>query len=472
MAEIYNPDRLKQTESFRNGGPAVLTPTPKVTAMAPNAGEFSALPRPAIVPQVKYTQPAGTPVAPPVDTPSILNAKLDPANSLDRPETFLDRRYNGAIERPVRLNPLRGAAPDQPERVVNSNTTPVIAMKTRDLVARGSIASPVAASPVTSSVVSGPMVGPVQRKTGVVINGAIQPHGDLVDPVVAGNWNKQLAEDAYINKNPNSGVVFGASSNVPGTLAFDPGLGGVGAATTNEAISAIIGPNYADGKRAYDEAGIAAAKADPARQVHFVPRGPETRESAISGRFVRAPSMAERVAQVANQGAIDLAGVTGKTAVDVAAQNTQTAIETAKATEAEKTRRASEVAANNKYTADQRLEGEKLKAGVISSGAASKQKSELAALDADIVSYESSMKKLQDDNPLWLSKDQQAEYDSHKALLEESRAKKATLIGDNGKAMPGKTKPESTDEPEGTIIKNPKTGSRFVKKNGEWMPIK
>jgi hypothetical protein len=53
-------------------------------------------------------------------------------------------------------------------------------------------------------------------------------------------------------------------------------------ANTNEVIGAITGPRYKDSKPAYDPAGIAAAKADLARQVAFKPgsRGANYRTSA------------------------------------------------------------------------------------------------------------------------------------------------------------------------------------------------
>jgi hypothetical protein len=54
--------------------------------------------------------------------------------------------------------------------------------------------------------------------------------------------------------------------------------GAIGVATTNEVISGITRPGYTDQKPAYDEAGIAAAKADLARQVAFKPgaRSPQS----------------------------------------------------------------------------------------------------------------------------------------------------------------------------------------------------
>jgi hypothetical protein len=141
-------------------------------------------------------------------------------------------------------------------------------------------ANPVAATaaPAVGGVSTTSAVGPVKPTKGIFKNGVIQPRDAAIDPVTIGNWNKQMAEDAYINKNPNSGVVFGASSNVPGAPAINPGRHGVEFVGTNDVVGAIDGKRYAGGKPGYDEAGIAAAKADLARQVAFKPgaRSPQS----------------------------------------------------------------------------------------------------------------------------------------------------------------------------------------------------
>jgi hypothetical protein len=501
MAGIYNQDRLNETESFRKGSPAVLAPTPKVTAMAPNAGEFTTLPMPvspssksmgntafgdwmrspdrgdaevframrggeklgarsAIVPQVKYTQPAGTPVAAPEARPSMLGT-LGMAPAVQVPPSAI---IGPTVANAANLPPV--AAPRPMSNFVSSQVDQSLPQVS---------ALPAAPRPDLSTGTMAIQPGRLSSSDrGIFVNGAKQNVASGTDPRALEEFNANArvnADQPEFRNGQNAGYVGQASSNAPGTRAINMG----GMATVDEALAALSGG--VQQKAAWTPEGIAAAKADPARQVHFVPRGPETRESAISGpRFVRAPSRAERVAQVANQGAIDLAGVTGKTSVDVAKQGALTAVEQAKATEAEKTRRSDDMIKGKEIEAKGRVDA------VIAGKKEEASNKFNSVSPADVATAVSDYAGLRD-NPVTYSlawgAPTKADEAAYKTDLSKAKAKLAAFgVDENGKkitdeaAMPGKTKPESTDEPEGTIIKNQKTGSRFVKKNGEWMPIK
>lgn len=301
---------------------------------------------------------------------------------------------------------------------------------------------------------------------GVFVGGIKQPSAmPGTDPIALETWNSQNRQAARMQNmgegDPNMGYVSRASSNAPGTRAIDMG----GMATTNEALAALSDGTrtFEQKKAAWDQAGIDAAKADPARQVHFVPRGPETRDAAMPGpRFVRAPSKAERVAQVANEGALALAGVTGKTAIDVAKQGTLTAVEQAKATEAEKSRRSDDMLKGKEIEAKGRVDA--VIAGK-KEEASNKFNSVSPADVADAVANYASLR----DNPVTYSlypgdptKDQEAAY---KTDLSKAKAKLAAFgVDENGKkittesAMPGPVQPAANQ-----ADLKPKTATELAK---------
>jgi hypothetical protein len=159
---------------------------------------------------------------------------------------------------------------------------------------------------------------------------------------------------------------------------FDPRTG------TNMQVDTNA-PTSVQGPAAWDQAGIEAAKADPARQVHFVPRGPETRDNPVGGpTFNLRPRKATELAQVQGAAANTVAETQGKSAVEVAKQNTQTAVESAKATEAEKTRRAGEVLQGKQVEADGRVAAAKAGKADVTPGAAKNSDAALSSIDTEI----------------------------------------------------------------------------------------
>ncbi len=165
------------------------------------------------------------------------------------------------------------------------------------------------------------MVGPQLRTKGVVVNGAIQPHGDLVDPVAGAAFRRQAqdraADQQAFGGDQNAGYVGQAYSNVPGA----PAITGRPMMTTNEVVGALEGKRYADSKPAYDEAGIAAAKADLARQVAFKPgsRGANYRTSAPF--FNLRPRKGVEEANAAGEAAIGAINAKGGFDERIAGQN-------------------------------------------------------------------------------------------------------------------------------------------------------
>ncbi len=114
---------------------------------------------------------------------------------------------------------------------------------------------------------------PLDRRSGVYSGGIDQPASAGVDPIAAANFRRQIEDRAIDQRltgsNPNVGYVAKAYSNAPGAPKFDAANRGMGMFDTNDVVNAIDGTRYGKKIKAWDDAGIAAAKADPARAVAF-----------------------------------------------------------------------------------------------------------------------------------------------------------------------------------------------------------
>ena len=163
---------------------------------------------------------------------------------------------------------------------------------------------------------------------------------------------------------------------MPGTRSINRG----GRATTNEALSALSGG--VQGPAAWDQAGIDAAKADPARAVAFRPG--ERAPQSTGPHFNLRPRKATELAQVQGQAANTVAETQGKSAVEVAKQNTVTAVEQAKATEADKTRRANEALQGKQVEAQGRVDAAKASKADVAPGAAKNYDAALKSIDEEI----------------------------------------------------------------------------------------
>jgi len=336
--EIYNQDRLKQVKDFRNGavvtpgamspqsavkvplGPMAPPPAPAPSkpmgntaigdwARSPDRGdsEFARFmrggeklgDRPAIVPQKpQYTAPVGAPA------PASSLGTLGMAPVVTMPEP--------AIQGPTVASAAGLPPVGAPPRAMSSLATAAI---DRSLPAVSSLPARPAADLSGGTMAIRPGQIPASQK-GVYVNGVLQPSAmPGTDPRALQDFNNQNIAQAniqakYPDANPNMGYVGQASSNVPGTRAINMG----GMAAVDEALAALAAGGGQQAP-AWDQAGIDAAKNDPARQVAFEPGA---REEQGKPFFVRAPSRQERMAGIAGDQAIRLAGVQGGFGVKIA----------------------------------------------------------------------------------------------------------------------------------------------------------
>jgi hypothetical protein len=234
-------------------------------------------------------------------------------------------------EAPKQLNPLRGlyqnaptmtATPNAPAPPIRIASTPTGSLPSKQAPARGS---------------------------GIFIGGVEQPsYGYKVDPQVAKNWNQQLAEGAYINKDPNSGVVFGASSNVKGAPSFDPAKQGIQYAGTGDVVNALSAKGYGSKplKFADYEKQLASMKGDTTRAIAFKPgeRAPLSMNQNQKAQYAEKQRQAEQALSRASQermteteakATIGEAEAKGKSALEVAKAQAEGKVESAGSTTAE-----------------------------------------------------------------------------------------------------------------------------------------
>jgi hypothetical protein len=481
---IYNQDRLKKVKDFRGGdvvaptdmntatpGPVPLGPIAPPPVAAPSKpmgntafGDWMRSPergnsefarfmrggeklgdRPAIVPQKpQYTAPIGTPA------PASSLGTLGMAPVVTMPEPAIQ---GPTIANAANLPPVIGPRPmsDFVAKQVDQSLPQVSALPP---------APKADLSTGTMAIQPGRLAA---QDRGVFVGGVKQaPAMPGTDPQALEAWHNQNLDKvgmqaAFPETTPNMGYVGQASSNVPGTRAINMG----GMATTEEALAALAAPGKQQAP-AWDQAGIDAAKNDPARQVAFKPG---VRPEQGKPFFVRAPSREERVAGIAGANAERLAGIAGRTAVDVAKQGTVTAVEQARAGEAEKTRRSGEVLEGKKIDAKGRVDAAKETGTLRNEGIAMKPETANKYNTPDPATVQASVRSIKEYDQI-IAKGRPTvftgDYDNAVAKREaEVAGLNAVGLDEKGRTIEAAT---SGNQPEKVLT--PEIAKQFIEKNG------